>query len=154
MVLDSGATSHFVRQADNLAATGVSDKLVTLPNGQHIKAMHTVDLSFSVLKQACRTAHVLPSLTTNSLVSVPKLADAGYTTVFHPENKGVTIYKGSDYLCSQRTAAILQGWRDHTRLWTLNSDNVSAHRANKKMHQQHTASKHLTWQPMCTPYLQ
>ena len=120
MVLDSGATSHFVRQSDNLPATGRSDKLVTLPNGQTIKASHTVTLPFTALHTACRTAHVLPNLTTNSLVSVPKLADAGYTTIFHPGNKGVTIHEGGN-----RSTAVLQGWRDDTGLWRLDGDKTS-----------------------------
>ena len=105
MVLDSGATSHFVRQADKLPKTGMSDKLVTLPNGQTIKASHTVNLPFPALHPKCRTAHVLPSLTTNSLVSVPKLADAGYTTVFHPGDQGVTIHEGNNW-----SPVVLQGW--------------------------------------------
>ncbi len=68
-----------------------------------------VNLPFSALHKTCQTAHVLPNLTTNSLVSVPKLADAGYTTIFHPGNKGVTIHEGGN-----RSTAVLQGWRDDT----------------------------------------
>jgi hypothetical protein len=65
---------------------------VMLPNGESIKATHTVDLPFEQLSPGARHAHVLPHLTMHSWVSIPKLADAGYTTVFHPGNLGVTIH--------------------------------------------------------------
>jgi hypothetical protein len=37
-VVDSAATSHFVRNKDKLPKIGISDKLVALPNGQIIQA--------------------------------------------------------------------------------------------------------------------
>jgi hypothetical protein len=89
MVVDSVATSHFVRPAENLTKTGTSNKVVILPNGEKIKASHMVHLPFNTLSNATRTAHVLPNLRTNLLISVPKLADAGYTTIFHPHGEGV-----------------------------------------------------------------
>jgi hypothetical protein len=73
MVLDSGATSHFVRGADNLPATGCLHMSVTLPNGESIKATHMVDLPFEHLSPGARHAHVLPHLTMHSLVSVRSL---------------------------------------------------------------------------------
>ncbi len=75
----------------------MSDKIVALPNGQTIKATHTVDLPFANLSSEARTAHVLPKLATNSLVSIPKLADAGYTAIFHPGNKSVTIHEPNSF---------------------------------------------------------
>jgi hypothetical protein len=62
MVLDSGATLHIVQREENLRCTGMSDKTVALPNGQTIKATHTVDLPFANLSSEARTAHVLPQL--------------------------------------------------------------------------------------------
>jgi hypothetical protein len=49
MVLDSGATSHFVQGADDLPATGSLRMSVMLPNGESIKATYTVDLQFEHL---------------------------------------------------------------------------------------------------------
>jgi hypothetical protein len=92
MVLDSGTTTHFVQGADNLPAMGSLRMSVTLPNGESIKATHTVDLPFEHLSLGARQAHVLPHLTMHSLFSIPKLADAGYMTVFHPGNLSVTIH--------------------------------------------------------------
>ena len=88
MVVDSGATSHFMRLEENLPVHGPSHKIVSLPDGSRIKASHTTELPFPALSEPARHAHVLPNLTTNSLISVPKLADAGYTTVFHPHGGG------------------------------------------------------------------
>jgi hypothetical protein len=116
MVLDSGTTSHFVQGADNLPATGSLHMSVTLPNGESIKAKHTVDLPFEQLSLGARHAHVLPHLTMHSLVSVLKLANAGYTTVLHPGNQVVTIYSRRNISIRQRCKPVLQGWRDENGL--------------------------------------
>ncbi len=126
MVIDSGATSHFVWLGDNLPVTGASDKLVTLPNGHCIPASHTVNLPFESLQMPARTAHDLPNLTTNSLVSVPKLADAGYTTIFHPGDTGVTIHGSGDVVIQHSSSPVLQGWQDDAGLWRLGFDEKSS----------------------------
>jgi hypothetical protein len=46
MIVDSGATSHFMRAEENLPHTGISTKVVFLPNGKQIKASHTTELPF------------------------------------------------------------------------------------------------------------
>jgi hypothetical protein len=122
MVLDSGATSHFVQGADNLPAMGSLSMSVTLPNGESIKATHMVDLPFEQLSLGARHAHVLPHLTTHSFVSVLKLADAGYMTVFHPENLGMTICSRRSIGIHQQCKPVLQGWRDENELWQLGYD--------------------------------
>ncbi len=124
MVLDSGATSHFVRGADDLPATGSSRMSVTLPNGESIKATHLVDLPFEQLSLGARHVHVLPHLTTKSLVSIPKHADAGYTMVFHPGNLGVTVHSRRSISIQQRCKPVLQGWRDKNGLWKLGYNNA------------------------------
>jgi hypothetical protein len=125
VVLDSGATSHFVRGADNLPAMGSMHMSVTLPNGESIKATHMVDLPFEQLSLGARHAHVLPHLTMHSLASVPKLADAGYTTVFHPGNLGMTIHSRRSISIRQRCKPVLQGWRDENGLWNLGYNDPS-----------------------------
>jgi hypothetical protein len=109
MVLDLGTTSHFVRGADNLPATGSLRMSVMLPNGESIKATHMVDLPFEHLSLGARHAHVLPHLTTHSLVSIPELADAGYTMVFHPGNLGMTIRSMRSISIQQGCKPVLQG---------------------------------------------
>ena len=120
MVLDSGATSHFVRASDNLPALGPSNKIVGLPNGAKIEATHTARLPFNALTNTAREAHVLPALISHSLISVPKLADEGYTTVFLDGQKGVVVYKANDIVFTARTKPVLQGWRDLSGLWKIN----------------------------------
>ena len=122
MVLDSGATSHFVRVLDNLPEIGPSQKIVGLPNGAKIQASHMARLPFNTLTNTAREAHVLPALKTHSLISVPKLADEGYITVFLDGQKGVVVYKANDIVFTTRTKPILQGCRDLSGLWKINKN--------------------------------
>ena len=46
MVLDSGATLHFVNPKENLPITGKANKTVALPDGSTIAATHTTELPF------------------------------------------------------------------------------------------------------------
>jgi hypothetical protein len=70
-----------------------------------------------------------PSLTTNSLVSVPKLANAGYITIFHSRNSGVTIHDDIQ-TCKP---AVLQGWRDQTGLCQLDCKDKQTNHTKKKV---------------------
>ncbi len=66
MIVDSGATSHFMQAEEKLPNMGISAKVVSLPNGEQIKASHTTELPYlSLLSKACHAAHcanVLPRL--------------------------------------------------------------------------------------------
>ena len=119
MVLDSGATSSFVRPEENLSITGPSDKIVALPDGSTKRATLTAILPFDALSDEARKADVLPGLRPNSLVSVGKLADANYTTVFHPQGEGVTIHQENTLKLHLSRKPVLQGWRDANGLWRL-----------------------------------
>jgi hypothetical protein len=121
MVIDSGATSSFVRPEENLPVTGFSSKIVHLPDGSSIQATHTTLLPFKSLSPKARIADVLPGLRPNSLVSVGKLADANYTTIFHPHGIGVTVHDDTLRTNSLSTP-VLQGWRDTNGLWRLSTD--------------------------------
>jgi hypothetical protein len=98
---------------------------VTFPNGESIRATHAVDLPFEQLSLGARHAHVLPHLTMHSLVSIPKLADAGYTMVFHPGNLGMTIHSMRSISILQQCKPVLRGWRDENGLWKLGYNNAS-----------------------------
>jgi hypothetical protein len=121
MVLDSGATSSFVRPEEKLPITGLSSKIVKLPDGSAIQATHTALLPFESLSAKARRADVLPGLRPNSLVSVGKLADADYTTIFHPRGEGVTVHKKNTFQLKLHRKPILQGWRDANGLWRLSN---------------------------------
>ena len=128
IVLDSGASSHFVRQEFNLPRIGPSSKIVKLPNGTVVKTSHMAKLPFKTLTDKAREAHVLPDLKANSLISVPKLADEGYTTIFLAGQKGVVVYKANDIAFTSTGAPVLQGCRDLTGLWKISGrqENVNA----------------------------
>lgn len=119
MVIDSGATSNFVRKEENLPKTGPSTKVVRMPDGRCTKASATMELPYPTLNAPARKAHVLPALNKNSLLSVPTLADAGYTTIFHPHQKGVDVYNGEDVTIQAHTPPVLQGCREMSGLWTV-----------------------------------
>ncbi len=62
MVVDSGATSSFVWPEENLPITGLSSKVVNLPDGSTIQATHTTTLPFESLSDEARKADVLSGL--------------------------------------------------------------------------------------------
>jgi hypothetical protein len=67
------STNHWTIQQDCRIARWINKQ-----------ATHTAILPFESLSDEARRADVLPGLRPNSLVSVGKLADADYTTIFHP----------------------------------------------------------------------
>ena len=92
LVFDSGATSHFVPEEMNLPMNGKSNKEVFLPDNTKLQASFTTELPFEQLSQKAREADILPGLKT-PLISVNKMAEEGYTTIFHPGEEGDTIHK-------------------------------------------------------------
>jgi len=122
MVVDSGATSSFVRPEENLPTTGPSSKIVNLPDGSAITATHTTMLPFESLSTEARKADVLPGLRPNSLISVGKFADADYTTIFHPRGEGVTVHKKDTFRLQVWRKPVLQGWRDANGLWRVSRE--------------------------------
>ena len=132
MVLNSGATSSFVWPEENLILTGFSDKIVALPDGSTKRATHTAILPFDALSDEAKKADVLPGLRPNSLVSVGKLADADYTTVFHPRGEGVTVHKKDTLKLTLLRKPVLQGWRDPNGLWRLSRATKPLIRAKRK----------------------
>ena len=132
MVVDSGATSHFVRTSDNLPNMGPSNKIVNLPNGTTIQASHSARLPFNKLTERAREAHVLPDLKAHSLISVPKLADEGYITLFMEGQKGVVVYRANDITFTASNEPVLQGCRDISGLWKITT---SEHGNDRATHQ-------------------
>ena len=87
-MLDSGATSNFIRSAYGFELTGPSSKIVTTANGRIMQATMTALLPLKQLKAGVRKVIIVPDLQL-ALMSVKQLADQGYTTIFHPYLKGV-----------------------------------------------------------------
>jgi hypothetical protein len=99
---------------------GPSNKIVNLPNGTTIQASHTARLPFNKLTDSAREAHVLPDLKAHSLISVPKLADEGYITLFMEGQKGVVVYRANDITFTASTnKPVLQGCQDISGLWKI-----------------------------------
>ena len=122
MVINLGATSSFVWPEENLPIMGSSCKVVRLPDRSSIQATHTTILSFESLSAKAWKADVLPGLQPNSLVSVGKFSNVGYTTVFHLHGEGVTVHKKNTFHLQAFCKPVLQGWQDANGLWWASCD--------------------------------
>ena len=128
-VMDSGCTSNVGKENDPSKRTGVaSNKVFILPNGQSIAATEMAEYPFN-LRPPANDVHITPGITSNSLLSTGKLADADYITVF--DNEQVNVYDVNDINITVTRGAIIRGWRDDTGLWripllpTVRQDNVT-----------------------------
>ena len=118
-MIDSGASSHFVKSAQGLKQTGISNQVVVAANGAPTAATHIVELPLPTLDNQARQATVVPAIKQDALLSVRQLADSGYTTVFHPHNQGCTVHDVNSLKLTTSTPALLQGWREAGGLWTV-----------------------------------
>ena len=88
-----------------------------MPNGETEAATRQALLNHNLQEQA-RTVNIVPGVTTATLISTSKLADANYTTIFDAEE--VNIYNANNTESTVNRGAILKGWRDHTTgLWCI-----------------------------------
>ena len=96
-MLDSAATSSFWRECDDHEETDKpSNKTVSMPTGTTARTSNKALLINSRLNEQARELDILPELKENSLLSVCKLSDAGYTTIFHAGDGGVTVHWHDD----------------------------------------------------------
>ncbi len=108
MIIDSGATSHFISEDMNLPKGGKSSKQVYLPDDMTLRTSTKTKLPFPRLSEAAREANVLPGLK-QSLMSVNKMAEEGNTTIFHPGEEGVTIHQEGSISITMTKAPVLYG---------------------------------------------
>jgi hypothetical protein len=118
--LDSGATSGAApeeAEAD-LEETGQpSEKTFMFPDGRTGKATKKMLLRHN-LRLAAREMNIVPGLQT-TLISIPKLADAGYTTVFKKE--GAAVYDDYTTTITATQKPVIESERcKHTGMWKLN----------------------------------
>ena len=119
-ILDSGVTSSFIKPNGGAKSTGQpSNKEVSMPNGQTLSTSFKALLPNTTLNQKARECDILPGLQHNSLVSVGKLSDAGYCTIFMPGNQGVHVIDGNNVKIHVSGEAVLRGWRDPQGLWRV-----------------------------------
>jgi hypothetical protein len=125
LVIDSGATSHFVPEEMNLPKQGTSKKEVYLPDNSKLKASYTTQLPFTQLSNKAREADILPGLKT-PLLSVNKMAEEGYLTIFHPGEQGVTIHSPGSVSIITKSPPVLQGCKPKgAKLWTISDKDES-----------------------------
>jgi hypothetical protein len=121
-IADSGATSHVGTTKDSsqhaFIPTGkLSNKVFQLPGGTRTPASNIHQLHHNV-RQLAKDVHIVPTIDSNSLLSIAKLATAGYITVFDGEE--VKIYNQSNTKVMVTREAILRGWFDKTaNLWQV-----------------------------------
>ena len=119
MIIDSGATSHFISEDVNLPKGGKSSKQVYLPDNTTLRTSTITKLPFPRLSEAAREADVLPGLK-QSLVSANKMAEEGYTTIFHPGEEGVTIHQEGSISITMREPPVLYRRKlNGEKLWTV-----------------------------------
>jgi hypothetical protein len=110
LVIDSGATSNFFLEEMILPKKGKSNEEVFLPDNTKLQASYKTKLPFEQLSNKAREVDILPGLKT-PLVSINKMAEEGYTTVFHPGDEGVTVHKKGTITIAITKPPIFQGYK-------------------------------------------
>ena len=114
-IADSAATSSCCPSRAKLVGTGrVSTKSFEVPTGQVAEAGEERMLPYN-LREPANICHEVPAMQQDTLLSVPKLVDAGYTPLLTKE--GIEIYNTSDIKCVVSRDAVLRGWREKSGLW-------------------------------------
>jgi hypothetical protein len=118
-ILDTGSTSGAAPEEDEDAFedTGkLLKKTFMFPDKRTNKATKKMHLKYKLCPTA-REMNIVPGLH-STLVSKPKLADAGYTTVF--SKKGAAIYDDHTTTITAKKPPVLEADRcDLTGLWKL-----------------------------------
>jgi len=111
-ILDSGAMSHFL--TTNAPATNICKATIPLvarlPNGERVQSTHTCTLDLPELPAATRIAHIIPGLTSHSLLSVVTMCNAGCTVTFTKIGCSI-VYHGRTIICGHKCT--------HTGLWMV-----------------------------------
>ena len=119
MIIDLGATSHFISEDLNLPKGDKSNKQVYLPDNTILRTTMKTKLPFSELTEAAREADILPGLK-RSLISVNKMSEEGYTTIFHPGEEGVTVHQKGTVSITMTAPPVLHGYKENgEKLWTI-----------------------------------
>ena len=118
-ILDSGVTSGAAGEEDKygLIDTGQqSNKTFMFPNNAKQKATKKMHLKHDI-RQEAKEMNIIPGLHA-PLISVPKLADAGYITVF--EKNIANVYNKSTTTVTASKRPVLQAPRCQTSgIWTM-----------------------------------
>ena len=138
-IIDSGASGHFGTVNGGMEPTNKpSSKVVSAADGQSMPATSQAMLPQTQLRDEARQADIIPGIMHN-LMSVGKLADSGYITVFHPGSQGVEVYDSNATTVTTTGAPpVLRGCRDEVGLYQVPLTNDANANNNNILHQQTT----------------
>jgi hypothetical protein len=120
VIIDSGATSNFATEDMNLPIKRKSHKEVYFPDKTKLQLSYKTEIAFKQLTRRAREADVLGLKM--PLMSVNKMAEEGYTTIFHPGEEGVTVHKQGILTIAMTKPPILQGRKPKgAKLWTISA---------------------------------
>ena len=136
-ILDSGASGHFGKVKGGMEPTNKpSDKVVHAADGQTMPAASQAMLPQAQLRDDARQADIIPGIMHN-LMSVGKLADSGYITVFLPGNQGVEVYDSNTTIITTEGAPpVLRGCKDEVGLYQVPLTNDTNTNDSSILHQQ------------------
>lgn len=83
-IADSGSTAHFCTVTANVINKRLTSTPIGIanPNGTVMYSTHEAELDLPGLPLAARRVHIVPALTTDSLLSMGQLCDAGCIVTF------------------------------------------------------------------------
>ena len=119
-IADSGATSSVGTKRDKtrntFMATGrQSDKAFCMPNGEVDEATNMDELQHN-LRHPAKDVHIVPGIERDSLLSIPKFADANYVAIFDKDE--INIYDANKTIIVVSPGKILRGWQcKQTNVW-------------------------------------
>ena len=91
------------------------DKAFRMPNGE-VKEASDMDELQQDMRHLAKDVHIVPGTERDSLLSIPKFADANYVAIFDKDK--VNIYDTNKTTIVVSRGAILRGWRcKQTNLW-------------------------------------
>jgi hypothetical protein len=110
-IADTGCTGHFLTQDPHETTTKSNEPtIVTLPNGNKMHSHHKTHIQLPHINFAATEAHIFPTMTEHSLISIGQLCDAGCLATFDATTVHVT----------HKDQTVLKGQRDDTtKLWTV-----------------------------------
>ena len=109
-VLDSEATRSFIQLGDGAVSTRKPcSKQVWMPDKNSLQVSDQVMMPITSLRPEARVCDILPDLYHNSLVSVGKLADAGYCISFVPGKQGAFVVDGNGNNISVTRDTVFRG---------------------------------------------
>jgi hypothetical protein len=111
-VAGSGVTSSVGTKRDRkrnaFVVTGCQlDKAFCMPNGEVEEASDMDEFQHDV-RHPAKDVHIMPGIKRDSLLSIPKFADANYVAIFNKDE--VNIYNANKTKIIVSCSAILQGW--------------------------------------------